>query len=97
MPGRAAGDRGRGKTAQIVIAGVDGQTEALKAILEARNYLVTGLNSPDIIGKLGLDRAVEMLGGAKVEKDTVVPSPQITKDNAANTSSRGGRRRHPNG
>ncbi|GAB3872030.1 substrate-binding domain-containing protein [Dactylosporangium cerinum] len=72
-----------GKTNQIVLAGVDGQAEALKAILDGTNYVVTGLNSPNVIGKLALDRTVDVLGGAKVEKDTVVPSPQITKDNAS--------------
>ncbi|TKK85821.1 sugar ABC transporter substrate-binding protein [Herbidospora galbida] len=68
----------------IIIAGVDGQAEALKAILDGTNYKVTGLNDADIIGAKGLDRAVEILGGAaNVEKDTVVPSPMVTKDNAA--------------
>jgi len=71
-----------GKTAQIVIAGVDGQAEALKAINDGTNYLVTGLNDADIIGAKGLDRAVEILGGASPEKDTVVDSPMVTKDNA---------------
>jgi ribose transport system substrate-binding protein len=71
------------RTGQIVLAGVDGQAEALKAIQDGSNYVVTGLNSPNVIGKLALDRTVEVLGGAKVEKDTVVPSPQITKDTAA--------------
>jgi ribose transport system substrate-binding protein len=70
------------KTAQIVIAGVDGQSEALKAINDGTNYLVTGLNDADIIGAKGLDRAVEILGGATAEKDTVVDSPMVTKDNA---------------
>ncbi len=72
-----------GKSKQIAIAGVDGQLEALQAILAGTNYLVTGLNSPKVIGSLSLDRTVAVLGGAKVEKDTVVPSPQITKANAA--------------
>ncbi|GAA1000884.1 ribose ABC transporter substrate-binding protein RbsB [Acrocarpospora macrocephala] len=71
-----------GKTDQIIIAGVDGQAEALKAIMDGTNYLVTGLNDADIIGAMGLDRAVEILGGAQVEKDTVVPSPRVTKENA---------------
>jgi len=71
-----------GKAEQIVIAGVDGQTEALKAILDGTNYLVTGLNDADIIGSKGLDRAVEILEGKTVEKDTVVDSPMVTKDNA---------------
>ncbi|WP_329086693.1 MULTISPECIES: substrate-binding domain-containing protein [unclassified Streptosporangium] len=78
---RAIADAGKAK--QIIIAGVDGQAEALKAILDGTNYLVTGLNDADIIGAKGLDRAVEILSGAKVEKDTVVPSPRVTKENAA--------------
>ncbi|GAA4555108.1 substrate-binding domain-containing protein [Planotetraspora kaengkrachanensis] len=72
-----------GKADQVIIAGVDGQAEALKAILDGTNYLVTGLNDADVIGAMGLDRAVEILSGATVEKDTVVPSPMITKENAA--------------
>lgn len=73
---------GAGKAGQIVIAGVDGQNEALKAILDGTNYLVTGLNDADIIGSRGLDRAVEILQGKTAEKDTVVDSPMVTKDNA---------------
>ncbi|WP_394830068.1 substrate-binding domain-containing protein [Pendulispora rubella] len=72
-----------GKSKQIVVAGVDGQREALQAIMAGGSYAVTGLNSPKAIGGMALDRAMQILGGAKVEKDTVVPSPQITKDNAA--------------
>ncbi|WP_214106616.1 substrate-binding domain-containing protein [Acrocarpospora catenulata] len=72
-----------GKSEQIIIAGVDGQAEALQAILDGTNYLVTGLNDADIIGAMGLDRAVDILSGAQVEKDTVVPSPRVTKENAA--------------
>jgi ribose transport system substrate-binding protein len=72
-----------GKSKQIIIAGVDGQAEALKAILDGTNYAVTGLNDADVIGSQGLDRAVDILKGAQVEKDTVVPSPRVTKENAA--------------
>ncbi|GAA3817214.1 substrate-binding domain-containing protein [Sphaerisporangium flaviroseum] len=78
---RAIADAGKSK--QIIIAGVDGQAEALKAILDGTNYAVTGLNDADIIGSRGLDRAVEILKGSTVEKDTVVPSPRVTKENAA--------------
>jgi ribose transport system substrate-binding protein len=69
-------------SSQIVLAGVDGQLEALQAIAKGENYVVTGLNSADQIGRLGLDRAIEVLDGKEVEKDTVVDSPQITKENA---------------
>ncbi|SNS26170.1 hypothetical protein SAMN05216276_1006205 [Streptosporangium subroseum] len=40
------------------------------------------MNSVDQIGRLGLDRAIEVLDGKQVEKDTVVESPQITTENA---------------
>jgi ribose transport system substrate-binding protein len=69
-------------TNQIIIAGVDGQLEALQAIAKGENYVVTGLNSANDIGRLALDRAIEVLDGKEVEKDTVVDSPQITKENA---------------
>ncbi|MFE4170523.1 substrate-binding domain-containing protein [Streptomyces sp. NPDC056909] len=77
---RAIKDAGR--DGEIVLAGVDGQAEALKAILDGTNYLVTGLNDADVIGSLGLDRTVDILDGKKTEKDTVVPSPRVTKENA---------------
>src|ERR1044072_6524465 len=70
------------KTEQIVIAGVDGQTEALKAISDGTNYLVPGLNDADIIGAKGLDHVLEILVGTTSEKDTVLDSPMVTKDNA---------------
>jgi ribose transport system substrate-binding protein len=70
------------KSGDVIIAGVDGQTEAVKAILDGSNYLVTGLNDADVIGKKGLNRTVDILNGKKVEKDTVVPSPRVTKENA---------------
>jgi len=78
---RAIGDAGKSK--QIIIAGVDGQNEALKAIMDGTNFVVTGLNDADQIGSMGLDRAVEILDGKDVEKDTVVPSPKVTKENAS--------------
>lgn len=77
---RAVADAGHEK--DIVLAGVDGQTEAVKAILDGTNYLVTGLNDADEIGSLGLDRTVQILDGEETEKDTVVPAPMVTEDNA---------------
>jgi ribose transport system substrate-binding protein len=71
-----------GLSDQIFLAGVDGQKEALKAILDGTNYEVTGKNDADEIGTLGFQRMSEILAGKQVEKDTVVPSPVITKDNA---------------
>jgi ribose transport system substrate-binding protein len=71
-----------GRTDKIFLAAVDGQKEALKQILDGTNYGVTGLNNSDKIGRMGFHRVVDIIDGKQVEKDTVVPSPQITKDNA---------------
>ena len=74
-------DAGRNK--EMFICGVDGQKEALKAIMDGTNYAVTGKNDSDEIGRAGFHRLVAILAGAIPEKDTVLPSPEITIDNAA--------------
>jgi ribose transport system substrate-binding protein len=74
--------RDAGRSDDIVIAGVDGQKEALKAILDGTDYVVTGLNDSGQIGSKGFKRLMAILDDQKVEKDTILPSPQITKDNA---------------
>lgn len=78
-----------GLTDQIIIAGVDGQLEALQAIAAGGNYVVTGLNDANQIGRLGLNRALDILDGKDVEKDTVVDSTQITVDNAQEFADKG--------
>jgi ribose transport system substrate-binding protein len=70
-----------GKSSTIMVAAVDGQKEALKQILDGTNYVATGLNNSDQIGRAGLNRIMGILAGGVVPKDTVLPSPLITKDN----------------
>jgi ribose transport system substrate-binding protein len=72
-----------GRTEDIFLVGVDGQKEALKAILDGTNYEATGLNDSDQIGRAGFHRLIAVLAGAVPEKDTVLPSPLITGDNVA--------------
>ena len=71
-----------GRTDDIFLVGVDGQKEALQAILEGTNYEATGLNDSDQIGREGFHRLMAILAGADSEKDTVLPSPLITRENA---------------
>ncbi len=71
-----------GKSSSIIVAAVDGQKEALKAILDGTNYVATGLNNSDQIGRAGLNRLMGILAGGTPPHDTVLPSPLITKDNA---------------
>jgi ribose transport system substrate-binding protein len=72
-----------GRTDDIFLVGVDGQKEALEAILDGTNYEATGLNDSDQIGRAGFHRLIAVLAGAVPEKDTVLPSPLITRDNVA--------------
>ena len=70
-----------GKKDQIIIAAVDGQKEALKEILSNTNYVATGLNNSDQIGRAGFNRLMAILAGGQPQKDTVLPSPIISKEN----------------
>ena len=72
-----------GRSDDIFLAAVDGQKEALKAIMDGTNFEVTGRNDSGEIGMKGLDRMLEILDGKDVEKDTVLPSPRVTKENAS--------------
>lgn len=77
---RAIADAGRSN--EMFLCGVDGQKEALVAIMNGTNYACTGKNDSDEIGRMGFHRLLAILLGAKPEKDTVLPSPLITIDNA---------------
>jgi ribose transport system substrate-binding protein len=71
-----------GRTDEMFLCGVDGQKEALKAIMDGTNYACTGKNDSDEIGRAGFHRLMAILAGAVPEHDTVLPSPLITIDNA---------------
>ncbi|OJF15551.1 ribose ABC transporter substrate-binding protein [Couchioplanes caeruleus subsp. caeruleus] len=76
---KAISDAGRSK--DIFLAGVDGQKEALAAINAGTNYEVTGLNNAVEMGKAAYQRLITLLDGGSVDRDTVVPSPMITREN----------------
>ncbi|MEP7456540.1 substrate-binding domain-containing protein [Phyllobacterium sp. SB3] len=79
---KAVADAGRAK--DIFIASVDGEKGTLAEIMkEGSNYGATGLNSSDQIGRAGFNRAMAILAGGTPQKDTALPSPIITADNAA--------------
>lgn len=71
-----------GRADAIFLAGVDGQKEALAAIAAGGNYAVTGLNNAVEMGDAAFERLATILDdGSTPEKDTVIPSPQITSEN----------------
>ncbi len=78
---KAIKDAGREK--EMFLTSVDGEKGALKEIMaDGTNYGATGLNNSDQIGRAGFNRLMAILAGAEAPKQTVLPSPIITKDNA---------------
>ncbi len=70
-----------GRTDEMFLVGVDGESAALEAIMNDTNYAATGLNNSDQIGRAAFHRLMGILGGGLPEKDTYLPSPIITIDN----------------
>jgi len=70
-----------GRSEEMFLVGVDGETAALEAIMNNTNYAATGLNNSDQIGRAAFNRLMAILGGGTPEKDTYLPSPIITIDN----------------
>ena len=70
-----------GRSDEMFLVGVDGETAALKAIIDGTNYAATGLNNSDQIGRAAFNRLMAILASATPEKDTYLPSPLITEDN----------------
>ena len=72
-----------GRSGEMFLASVDGEKGTLKEIMvEGTNYGATGLNNSDQIGRAGFHRLMAILAGAEAPKETVLPSPIITRDNA---------------
>jgi ribose transport system substrate-binding protein len=72
-----------GRSGEMFLTSVDGEKGTLKEILtEGTNYGATGLNNSDMIGRASFHRLMAVLAGAEAPKETVLPSPIITKENA---------------
>jgi ribose transport system substrate-binding protein len=74
-----------GKTDDIlIVAGADGQKEAIKYIMETNFYGCTAMNSPVQIGKNAVEYAIQYMNGKKDFSKTSFTAPLlITKENAA--------------
>jgi ribose transport system substrate-binding protein len=74
-----------GKTNDIlIVAGADGQKEAIKYIMDTDFYGCTAMNSPIQIGKNAVKYAVQYMNGKKdFSKTSYTPPLLITKENAA--------------
>jgi ribose transport system substrate-binding protein len=70
-----------GRSEEMFLVGVDGESAALEMIINGTNYAATGLNNSDQIGRAAFHRLMAILAGATPPKDTYLPSPLITEDN----------------
>ncbi len=68
-----------GKGSEIVVIGVDGNSDAVKSIKAGRlNATVAQL--PYLVGKQAVEKAKEVLAGKTVDKFTYVPTLVLTKE-----------------
>lgn len=74
-----------GKTDDIlIVAGADGQKEAIKYIMDTNFYGCTAMNSPVQIGKNAVEYAIQYMNGKRDFAKTSFTAPLlITKENAA--------------
>lgn len=74
-----------GKTDDIlIVAGADGQKEAIKYIMDTDFYGCTAMNSPVQIGKNAVEYAIQYINGKRDFPKTSFTAPLlITKENAA--------------
>lgn len=74
-----------GKTDDIlIVAGADGQKEAIKYIMDTDFYGCTAMNSPVQIGKNAVEYAIQYMNGKRDFPKTSFTAPLlITKENAA--------------
>jgi len=78
---KAIGDAGRAE--EMFLTSVDGEKGTLVEIMrEGSNYGATGQNNSDQIGRAAFHRMMAILAGAEAPKETVLPSPIITLENA---------------
>ncbi len=72
-----------GRSDEIIIAGFDGQRDALRQIKEGSNYIASGLNSAGTIGKMGYEELMSILAGEQQpsEKDIISPITVVTRAN----------------
>lgn len=73
-------ERGR---KDVLVAGVDGLSEAIEAIQNGDQYVATALNDPSYLGELAIDTARKLAAGQSVPPFVDAGTELLTKANAA--------------
>ncbi len=67
----------------VLVAGVDGLSEAVKAIADGKQYVATALNDPISLGAIAAETAIKAAKGEKVDAEIDAGTGLVTNDNAA--------------
>ncbi|GAA3583014.1 substrate-binding domain-containing protein [Klugiella xanthotipulae] len=67
----------------VIVAGVDGLMEAVKAIDNGDQYVATSLNDPISLGSVAADTAIKAAKGETVDTDIDAGTQLVTTENAA--------------
>ena len=67
----------------VLVAGVDGLMEAVKAIDSSDQFVATALNDPISLGSIAADTAIKAAKGESVDAEIDAGTALVTKDNAA--------------
>lgn len=67
----------------VLVAGVDGLMEAVKAINDGNQYVATSLNDPISLGAVAAETAIKAAKGEKVDAEIDAGTGLVTKENAA--------------
>jgi len=69
-----------GREKEVVLVGFDGNADAVEAIKNGR-LSATVAQEPEVMGKIGVESAVKVLNGEKLDKEIFVPIYIITQNN----------------
>lgn len=72
-----------GRSEEFFIVGVDGAPSASDALKEKKSYAATSAQFPNQMAIQGVELAIKVLKGEKVEPQVLIPTELITQDNVA--------------
>ncbi len=70
-----------GRLGEFFIVGVDGAPSAADALKEKKSYAATSAQYPNQMAIVGIEQAMNVINGKKVEPEILIPTTLITQDN----------------
>jgi len=70
-----------GRLGEFFIVGVDGAPSAADALKEKKSYAATSAQYPNKMAIVGIEQAMAVINGKKIESEILIPTTLITQDN----------------